>query len=317
MLGSSDVGPTPLGDDPLATTFAELRRSLSFVARRAHADSGGADGVGATLLVAGRSVFAGSNPFTEAVDDVQYGLQQGPCLTAVARQEVTASRTIGAGEERWAVFTTPAAALGLRSVASTPVWSASTVVGSLNFYGRDAATFDTTTDASLHAQTEPAGRAMVTAWLLAVAAANAQVLARAVQDREDPRDPESFGDPGHRQVLTHDGLQRPPQAAARQLRPRLRRSAGVLAPHVPAPAALVAAQCDQQSRGSPAQRLVGQPADHRVPRCSFAAAAPAPPVGLDHAAGQHGPVWLQPLPDNSEAQSRQGGRTWSGQGDRR
>lgn len=183
MLGSSDVGSTPPDDDALARAQEELCRSLGAIARRVHAD-GGADGVGATLLVEGRSVFAGSNPFTEAVDDLQYGLQQGPCLTAVAREEMTASRTIGAGEQRWEVFTTPAAVLGLRSVTSTPVWSRSTVVGSLNFYGRTAATFDNTTAASLQARSEPAGQTMVTAWLLAVAAANAHVLARAVQDRE-------------------------------------------------------------------------------------------------------------------------------------
>lgn len=183
MLGSSDIAPTLPGDDAFARALAELGRSLTSIARRVHADSG-ADGVGATLLVEGRSVFAGANRFTEAIDDVQYGLRQGPCLTAVARREVTASRTIGAGEERWDGFTAPAAVLGLRSVASTPVWSGSAVVGSLNFYGRDAATFDDTTAASLRAHSEPAGQAMVTAWLLAVAAANAHVLARAVHDRE-------------------------------------------------------------------------------------------------------------------------------------
>ena len=38
-----------------------------------------------------------------------------------------------------------------------------------------------------------------------------------------PRDPEPFGDPGDGQVLDHDAFQRPPQPAARQLRPRLGR----------------------------------------------------------------------------------------------
>lgn len=184
MFGSSDVGPSARGEDALSSAYADLRRSLSSIARRVHADSDSADGVGATLLVEGRSVFAGSNSFTEAIDGLQYGLQQGPCLTAVARREATASRTIGAGEQRWDAFTTPAAVLGLRSVTSTPVWSGSAVVGSLNFYGRDATTFDTTTADSLQARAEPAGRAMATAWLLAVAAANAHVLARAVRDRE-------------------------------------------------------------------------------------------------------------------------------------
>ena len=36
-----------------------------------------------------------------------------------------------------------------------------------------------------------------------------------------PRDPEALGDPGDGQVLAHERLQRPPQPAPRQLRPRL------------------------------------------------------------------------------------------------
>ena len=52
---------------------------------------------------------------------------------------------------------------------------------------------------------------------------------------------------------THDPFQRPPQPAARQLRPRLGRAAGVLAPHVPAAGAAVAADRDQQRRRPPAR----------------------------------------------------------------
>jgi len=36
-----------------------------------------------------------------------------------------------------------------------------------------------------------------------------------------PRHPQALGDPGHAQVLAHDAFQRPPQATARQLGPRL------------------------------------------------------------------------------------------------
>ena len=56
-----------------------------------------------------------------------------------------------------------------------------------------------------------------------------------------PRHPETFGDPDDGQMLAHDALQRPPQTASGELRPRLGRAAGVLAPHVPALAAPVAA----------------------------------------------------------------------------
>ena len=221
----------------------ELRLHLGELARRTHRMLGVPDGVGATLLVEGRAVYAGSNPFTDAVDEVQYRLGRGPCVTAVASRRVVRSRTIGAeergtrergaGERRWGSFTPQAGALGLRSVVSLPVRLEGTVVGSLNLYGHHAATFDTTTthdlgdssaaaarttglaDASDPAgttywadttgtrgttgsggttdlavagvlfDTDTVGRAMASAWLVAVAAANAQALGRAVGDRED------------------------------------------------------------------------------------------------------------------------------------
>jgi transposase len=69
-----------------------------------------------------------------------------------------------------------------------------------------------------------------------------------------PRHPQRVGDPSNRQVPDHDRLQRPPQPAPGQLRPRRSGPAGVLAPHVPAPAAPVAA--DKDSRGFDAGKKV-------------------------------------------------------------
>jgi transposase len=71
---------------------------------------------------------------------------------------------------------------------------------------------------------------------------------------------------------------------------------GVLAPHVPATGAPVAADRDQQRGGSPAQRLVGQPPGHGVPRRALAPAAAAPLVSVDDPARQHGPITVEALP---------------------
>jgi hypothetical protein len=60
-----------------------------------------------------------------------------------------------------------------------------------------------------------------------------------------PRDPEAFGDPGHGQVLHNDALQCPPQPATRELGSWLCCPGGVLAAHVPAAGAPVAADRDQ------------------------------------------------------------------------
>lgn len=170
---------------PSPGSVAGLRRHLDALARSAHALIVDADGVGTTMLVKDGSVFAGSNPFTDAVDQVQYGLGQGPCLAAVESRAVVRSRSIGAGEPRWTRFTPRAAALELRSVASVPVWADHEVVGSLNVYGRDATTLDGLDVAELRRHAERTGRAIQGARLVAAAAATAEVLLAAARDRED------------------------------------------------------------------------------------------------------------------------------------
>jgi hypothetical protein len=121
-----------------------------------------------------------------------------------------------------------------------------------------------------------------------------------------PGHPEAVGDPGDGQVLDDESFQRPPQPSAGQLRARLGGPAGVLAPHASAVAAAVAANRDQQRRGPPPERLVGQPPGHRVPRETFAAAPAASPLvragRLDDSTGQHHPVGLESLPGHFQAQ---------------
>jgi len=117
-----------------------------------------------------------------------------------------------------------------------------------------------------------------------------------------PRHPKTLGDPGNAQVLAHDAFQRPPQPAPRQLRARPGSLAGVLTPHVPAAGAPVAANRDQQHRGTPAQRLVRQPAGHRVARGAFAATTATPAAGFDNPARQHRTIRVNPLTDGFKSQ---------------
>jgi len=113
-----------------------------------------------------------------------------------------------------------------------------------------------------------------------------------------PRDPEALGDAGDGQVLTDDPGQRPAQPAAGELGSWLGGLAGVLAPHVPAAGASVAADRDQQRCWPPAQRLVRQLAGHAVARLALTPALTTPPVGLQDPAGQHRPTRLEVLPDH-------------------
>ena len=118
--------------------------------------------------------------------------------------------------------------------------------------------------------------------------------------------PEGPSDAGDAQVLADDALQRPAQSTARQLRPRLGGPAGVLAPHVPAAGAPVAADRDQQRRRAPPERLVRQPTDDAVPRAALASAATTPPVGVINRvcdpARQHRTVRLQMLSHHDETE---------------
>ena len=101
-------------------------------------------------------------------------------------------------------------------------------------------------------------------------------------------------------MLHHQALQCPAQSAAGQLRSRLRGPAGVLAPHMPALAAAVAADGDVEAGGSPPERLVRQPPDHGVAEDSLAAAAVAPVIGVDDPAREHGTIRIETLPGHDQ-----------------
>ena len=132
-----------------------------------------------------------------------------------------------------------------------------------------------------------------------------------------PRDSQAFGDAGHGQVLAHDPFQRPPQTATGEPRPRLGRLGGVLAPHVSAPGAPVAANRDQQRRRSPAQRLVRQAPHHGVAGRALAAAASAPLVRFQDPAGQDRLLGLEALTDDVKTElveTAEGGQVRAGEG---
>ena len=117
-----------------------------------------------------------------------------------------------------------------------------------------------------------------------------------------PGDPEPLGDPRDGQVLTDDPLQRPPQPAPGELRPRLGRPSHVLAPHVPAPGAPVATDRHLQRGRAPAERLVSQAPHDGVTHSALAAAPATPLVGIDHPVRQHRPVGLKSLAGDLEAE---------------
>jgi GAF domain-containing protein len=122
-----------MGATPLAMTLEE-------VAAFAASAIPGADGVGLTMLdAARRDTMVASTGFVSAVDKVQYGLGEGPCITAVAFRATQVCGSLG-GEPRWPRFGPQAGRLGVHSALSLPLIVSDQVVGALNVYGhrRDA-----------------------------------------------------------------------------------------------------------------------------------------------------------------------------------
>lgn len=99
----------------------------------------GADGAGLTLLEPDRpQTVVATADFVRAVDDVQYGLGEGPCVSAVAERRTFTSGDLG-GEPKWPRFGPRVGELGVHSALSLPLLLPDHVVGALNVYahGRD------------------------------------------------------------------------------------------------------------------------------------------------------------------------------------
>jgi len=110
---------------------------------------GGGLSCGMTMQPNGRPVtVACSDPVAARVDEVQYRLDDGPCLHAMrdghmVRIEDTARGAGEAGEARWPEFEAQAASHGIRSCLALPLNADGRSVGALNLYARTASAFGT------------------------------------------------------------------------------------------------------------------------------------------------------------------------------
>ncbi len=128
-----------------------------------------ADGAGVTLLEEDRpETIASSAPFVHQIDDIQYALGEGPCISAAVEGHIIRSGSLG-GEPRWPRFGPRVGRLGVHSALSLPLRLPDAVVGAINVYAHDKHAFDE------HA--EQLG--VLFAAPAAVTVYNAQALARA------------------------------------------------------------------------------------------------------------------------------------------
>jgi GAF domain-containing protein len=117
-----------------------LEETLVSVARFAVQAIPGAEGAGLTLLETDRQqTVVATADFVREVDDIQYSLGEGPCVSAVAEGFTVISGNLG-GEPQWPRFGPRVGRLGVHSALSLPLLLPDRVVGALNVYahGRNA-----------------------------------------------------------------------------------------------------------------------------------------------------------------------------------
>ncbi len=154
----------------LFTGAGGLDETLVQIARFAVQAIPGADGAGLTMLEADRpQTVVATRDWVTAVDDVQYSLGEGPCLSAVAEGRIFTTGNLG-GESQWPRFGPRVGRLGVHSALSLPLLRPDGVaLGALNVYARGRDAFDTYAVGLGEAFAGPA----------AVSVANARALAQA------------------------------------------------------------------------------------------------------------------------------------------
>lgn len=128
----------------------------------------GADGAGLTLIEADRSdTVVKSEKFVHEVDEIQYSLGEGPCISAAATGRTMRSGSLGK-DPRWPRFGSKVARLGVHSVLSLPLLTTDGVVGAMNVYAHARDAFDDRSEHLGELFAVPA----------AIAVQNAQILAQ-------------------------------------------------------------------------------------------------------------------------------------------
>lgn len=185
--------PLDEDDDDLATSLADLSRLstgrmsledlLTQVATFAVRAIPGADGAGLTLIEADRAdTIVMSEPFVEELDAIQYGLNEGPCISAAATGVTMRSGSLG-GDSRWPRFGPRVGRLGVHSVLSLPLMTPDGVVGAMNVYAHPKNAFDERSERIGELFATPAAIAVQNAQILAQTARLASRLEAAMTSR--------------------------------------------------------------------------------------------------------------------------------------
>ena len=126
----------------LSTARLDLDDLLVQVATFAVRAIPGADGAGLTMMERDRAdTIVASAPFVREIDAIQYGLGEGPCISATHEGTTMRSGSLG-GEPRWPRFGPRVGRLGVHSVLSLPLLTPDGVFGAMNVYAHPKDAFD-------------------------------------------------------------------------------------------------------------------------------------------------------------------------------
>lgn len=141
----------PLTDE-LAAVFARMSglllseetvdTALGLLSALAQETVPGASGAGVSMVDEERRRSSGSTDArVREADALQYELDEGPCLTAVATREVVRIDDLGV-DRRWPRWAEAALPLGLRAAMSAPLVAADRCPGAIKVYAEQPGTFD-------------------------------------------------------------------------------------------------------------------------------------------------------------------------------
>ena len=141
----------PLADE-LAAVFARMSglllseetvdRALGVLSALAQETVSGATGAGVSMLDGQRRKSSGStDDRVRQADDLQYELDEGPCLAAAAGRRLVRIDDLGA-DPRWPLWASAAAELGLKAAMSAPLVAGDVSMGAIKVYADEPGSFD-------------------------------------------------------------------------------------------------------------------------------------------------------------------------------
>jgi GAF domain-containing protein len=124
-------------------TEQTMETALQLITSLATDTLAGSLGSGVTLMRADGlpATSAATDPLVDTLDQLQYELGEGPCLTAWAATAIVRSDDLTA-EDRWPTWSRRAAQLDMRAVLSAPLEAGGASFGAVKVYSSTPAAYD-------------------------------------------------------------------------------------------------------------------------------------------------------------------------------